>query len=197
MIAKCLTSQRLTQWRNMDRRLKLENLNCLILEFFFSKIYFLDQIYWQALVRPFKWHIGKVCIISRKKVTESGKNVKKGLKFVLFHFFDNENGENIFFGPSQLKVPKRWVLMVLKVFQCLLKQKSYKPNKIFLDLLSTNWAFEPLWTCSVQHSASVNTYNFAYTWNWLQLLTSSAPGPSQASSTQVQHRFQLSESPGA
>ena len=34
--------------------------------------------------------------------------------------------------------------MVLKVFQCLLKQKSYKPNKIFLDLLSTNWAFEPL-----------------------------------------------------
>ena len=129
----------------MDRRLKLENLNCLILEFFFSKIYFLDQIYWQALVRPFKWHIGKVCIISRKKVTESGKNVKKGLKFVLFHFFDNENGENIFFGPSQLKVPKRWVLMVLKVFQCLLKQKSYKPNKIFLDLLSTNWAFEPLW----------------------------------------------------
>ena len=133
------------QWRNMDRRLKLENLNCLILEFFFSKIYFLDQIYWQALVRPFKWHIGKVCIISRKKVTESGKNVKKGLKFVLFHFFDNENGENIFFGPSQLKVPKRWVLMVLKVFQCLLKQKSYKPNKIFLDLLSTNWAFEPLW----------------------------------------------------
>ena len=133
-----------TQWRNMDRRLKLENLNCLILEFFFSKIYFLDQIYWQALVRPFKWHIGKVCIISRKKVTESGKNVKKGLKFVLFHFFDNENGENIFFGPSQLKVPKRWVLMVLKVFQCLLKQKSYKPNKIFLDLLSTNWAFEPL-----------------------------------------------------
>ena len=133
-----------TQWRNMDRRLKLENLNCLILEFFFSKIYFLDQIYWQALVRPFKWHIGKVCIISRKKVTESGKNVKKGLKFVLFHFFDNENGENIFFGPSQLKVSKRWVLMVLKVFQCLLKQKSYKPNKIFLDLLSTNWAFEPL-----------------------------------------------------
>ena len=128
----------------MDRRLKLENLNCLILEFFFSKIYFLDQIYWQALVRPFKWHIGKVCIISRKKVTESGENVKKGLKFLLFHFFDNENGENIFFGPSQLKVPKRWVLMVLKVFQCLLKQKSYKPNKIFLDLLSTNWAFEPL-----------------------------------------------------
>ena len=114
------------------------------MEFFFSKIYFLDQIYWQALVRPFKWHIGKVCIISRKKVTESGKNIKKGLKFVLFHFFDNENGENIFFGPSQLKVPKRWVLMVLKVFQCLLKQKSYKPNKIFLDLLSTNWAFEPL-----------------------------------------------------
>ena len=114
------------------------------MEFFFSKIYFLDQIYWQALVRPFKWHIGKVCIISRKKVTESGKNVKKWLKFVLFHFFDNENGENIFFGPSQLKVPKRWVLMVLKVFQCLLKQKSYKPNKIFLDLLSTNWAFEPL-----------------------------------------------------
>ena len=134
-----------SQWRNMDRRLKLENLNCLILEFFFSKIYFLDQIYWQALVRPFKWHIGKVCIISRKKVTESGKNVKKGLEFVLFHFFDNENGENIFFGPSQLKVPKRWVCMVLKVFQCLLKQKSYKPNKIFLDLLSTNWAFEPLW----------------------------------------------------
>ena len=136
----------------MDRRLKLENLNCLILEFFFSKIYFLDQIYWQALVRPFKWHIGKVCIISRKKVTESGKNVKKGLKFVLFHFFDNENGENIFFGPSQLKVPKRWVLMVLKVFQCLLKQKSYKPNKIFLDLLSTNWAFEPL--CCISWFAS-------------------------------------------
>ena len=106
----------------------------------------MDQIYWQALVRPFKWHIGKVCIISRKKVTETGKNVKKGLRFVLFHFFDNENGENIFFGPSQLKVSKRWVLMVLKVFQCLLKQKSYKPNKIFLDLLSTNWAFEPLWT---------------------------------------------------
>ena len=130
----------------MDRRLKLENLNCLILEFFFSKIYFLDQIYWQALVRPFKWNIGKVCIISRKKVTETGKNVKKGLRFVLFHFFDNENGENIFFGPSQLKVPKRWVLMVLKVFQCLLKQKSYKPNKIFLDLLSPNWAFEPLWS---------------------------------------------------
>ena len=104
----------------------------------------MDQIYWQALARPFKWHIGKVCIISRKKVTETGKNVKKGLRFVLFHFFDNENGENIFFGPSQLKVPKRWVLMVLKVFQCLLKQKSYKPNKIFLDLLSTNWAFEPL-----------------------------------------------------
>ena len=146
-------SESISQWRNMDRRLKLENLNCLILEFFFSKIYFLDQIYWQALVRPFKWHIGKVCIISRKKVTESGKNVKKGLKFVLFHFFDNENGENIFFGPSQLKVPKRWVLMVLKVFQCLLKQKSYKPNKIFLDLLSTNWAFEPLWyahPCNLQ-----------------------------------------------
>ena len=133
----------------MDRRLKLENLNCLILEFFFSKIYFLDQIYWQALVRPFKWNIGKVCIISRKKVTETGKNVKKGLRFVLFHFFDNENGENIFFGPSQLKVSKRWVLMVLKVFQCLLKQKSYKPNKIFLDLLSTNWAFETL--CMPSH----------------------------------------------
>ena len=115
------------------------------MKFFFSKIYFLDQIYWQALARPFKWHIGKVCIINRKKVTETWKNVKKGLEFVLFHFFDNENGENIFFGPSQLKVPKRWVLMVLKVFQCLLKQKSYKPNKIFLDLLSTNWAFEPLW----------------------------------------------------
>ena len=145
----------MSQWRNMDRRLKLENLNCLISEFFFSKIYFLDQIYWQALVRPFKWHIGKVCIISRKKVTESGKNIKKGLKFVLFHFFDNENGENIFFGPSQLKVSKRWVLMVLKVFQCLLKQKSYKPNKIFLDLLSTNWAFEPLWAESYSNLHSI------------------------------------------
>ena len=138
----------------MDRRLKLENL---ILEFFFSKIYFLYQIYWQAFVRPFKWHIGKVCIISRKNVTESVKNVKKGLKFVLFHFFDNGNGENIFFGPSQLKVSKRWVLMVLKVFQCLLKQKSYKPNKIFLDLLSTNWAFEPLCCAGSKQELTSNT----------------------------------------
>ena len=33
------------------------------------KIYFLHQIFWKALERPFKWHIGKFCSISRKKVT--------------------------------------------------------------------------------------------------------------------------------
>ena len=33
------------------------------------KIYFLHQIFWKALERPFKWHIGKFCSISRKNVT--------------------------------------------------------------------------------------------------------------------------------
>ena len=37
------------------------------------KIYFLHQIFWKALERPFKWHIGKVCSISRKKVTLKNK----------------------------------------------------------------------------------------------------------------------------
>ena len=31
------------------------------------KIYFLSKIFWKALERPFKWHIGKLCSISRKK----------------------------------------------------------------------------------------------------------------------------------
>ena len=49
------------------------------LEFLKSKIYFLHQIFIKALVRPFKWHIGKVCSTSRKNVTLSGKSGKKGL----------------------------------------------------------------------------------------------------------------------
>ena len=77
-------------------------------------------------------------------MTDGGKNVKKGLKIVVFHFLDNENDENIFFVPTPFKVPKRWVLMVVNVFQCHFKQKSDKPNKIILNLLSTIWAIEPL-----------------------------------------------------
>ena len=37
------------------------------------KIYFLSKIFWKALERPFKWHIGKLCSISRKKVTLKNK----------------------------------------------------------------------------------------------------------------------------
>ena len=57
----------------MDKRLKWEKLNYPSFEFFLCKIYFLYQIFWKALVKPFKWHIGKVCSISRKKVTLKNK----------------------------------------------------------------------------------------------------------------------------
>ena len=91
------------QWRTMDRRLKWEILDYPFLEFLKSKIYFLHQILWKALVRPFKWHIGKVCSTSRKNVTLSGKSGKKGLKIAVFHIFNKENGKNIFFAPDILK----------------------------------------------------------------------------------------------
>ena len=120
-----------SQWRNMDRRLKLENLNCLILEFFFSKIYFLDQIYWQALVRPFKWHIGKVCIISRKKVTESGKNIKKGLKFVLFHLFWQWKWWKYIFWTKSIKSTQKMGSYGVKSFSVSFETKKLQAKQNF------------------------------------------------------------------